>query len=498
MTPSRSALWMYWRVFFRIPPRSSSGDRVRSMRRVRRGWTNTPAGRAPERSRAAASSGDGGTSGSARRPAQRSAASAAPIARSASGRSAAATSGPRAAYASVSPSGSAFNRTCATPARRSPSSRTKRRAIQPVGRFTSAHPADCRRCPRPVARTSSSHAAPSPAGTAVARRVRLFGRARGHGRFLRLGRQLSRGERAVRVALAAVEEGAAPAAPPHELALGAQRAGHAGLLLGLFDVLAVRIPGAADERSESTTLLREWLPALGAHLAFDDLRSLLLALERRRVVASTGRRRLALLSLHESGARVEASVTAELDDDRPTALRADLVGRLLGDIRFLDRRGLLLHERLERDEELPHDRSPLHLAARHAVQIELHPRREAEVDDVREVLGEEVHDREADVPGHEPALLAPHVVTIDERRDRRRVRRRAADAMLLERLHQRRLVEPRRRLREVLRSVQAEQLQLLALDDLREWGHFLLGFVSSLLIDPKESVERDAPAVRPQ
>ena len=70
--------------------------------------------------------------------------------------------------------------------------------------------------------------------------------------------------------------------------------------------------------------------------------------------------------------------------------------------------------------------------------------------------------------------------------------------MLLERLHQRRLVEPRRRLREVLRSDQAEQLQLLALDHLRERGHFLLRLVGPLLIHAEEPVERDPPTVRPQ
>ena len=45
------------------------------------------------------------------------------------------------------------------------------------------------------------------------------------------------------------------------------------------------------------------------------------------------------------------------------------------------------------------------------------------------------------------------VAAIDDRRDRRRVRRRTADAVLLERLDERRLGEARRRLREVLGRV---------------------------------------------
>jgi len=71
-------------------------------------------------------------------------------------------------------------------------------------------------------------------------------------------------------------------------------------------------------------------------------------------------------------------------------------------------------------------------------RLELHPGGEAEVDDVREVLGQEINDREAHVLGNERALLAPYVVPIDERRDRGRVRGRPADAVLLERLDERR------------------------------------------------------------
>ena len=50
----------------------------------------------------------------------------------------------------------------------------------------------------------------------------------------------------------------------------------------------------------------------------------------------------------------------------------------------------------------------------------------------------------------EPAFLDPDVAAVDDRRDRRGVRRRPADAVLLERLDQRRLGEARRRLGEVL------------------------------------------------
>src|SRR5205823_4346522 len=323
-----------------------------------------PPGRAPGRRRPGSSSGDGGSAGPARRPAHRSAASADPSARMAGARSPLSTSGPRGAYAKVIPAGPRFSSTGATPARRPSASRVNRRGIQPSPRFTSAHPADCRRCVRPVERTRSSQLVPSATGTGVARRVRLVRRARRRGRFLRLPRQLACRERAVGVALAAVEDRAAAAAAPDELALGAERADHAGLLHGLLDVLAIRVAGTADERTEAAALLRERLPAVGTDLALDDLGALLLAFERGRVIAATGRRGLALLALHEAGARVEAAVAAELDDDRPSALRADLVGRLLGDVRLLHRGGLLFHERLERHEEVADDRRPLDLAGR--------------------------------------------------------------------------------------------------------------------------------------
>src|SRR2546426_582316 len=72
--------------------------------------------------------------------------------------------------------------------------------------------------------------------------------------------------------------------------------GHAGLLLRLFDVLALRVAGAPDERPEPAAALREWLAALRAHLALEDLElRLLLPLERLGVIAGTGGERLALL-----------------------------------------------------------------------------------------------------------------------------------------------------------------------------------------------------------
>ena len=65
-------------------------------------------------------------------------------------------------------------------------------------------------------------------------------------------------------------------------------------------------------------------------------------------------------------------------------------------------------------------------------------------------VDEQVRDDLADLLGVQAPLLDPDVAAVDDRRDRRRVGRRPADAVLLERLDQRRLGVPRRRLGEVL------------------------------------------------
>src|SRR6184192_2982101 len=142
-------------------------------------------------------------------------------------------------------------------------------------------------------------------------------------------RKLARREGAFGVALAAEEHRAATPAAANELALPAFGANNAGLLLRLLDVLAVGVPGA--------------------DLAFEYLElGLLLALERLGVIATALGHWLALLALLKSGARVEASVPPELDDDGTAALRADPVGGLFGHIRLLHALRLLFDELAKR------------------------------------------------------------------------------------------------------------------------------------------------------
>ena len=111
---------------------------------------------------------------------------------------------------------------------------------------------------------------------------------------------------------------------------------------------------------------------------------------------------------------------------------------------------LLVDARLERPEELAQQRDPLALAAGDLVELLLHARREREVHVLAEVVDEQVGDDLADLLGVQAALLDADVAAVDDRRDRRRVGRRPADAVLLERLDQGRLGVAGRRLGEVL------------------------------------------------
>ena len=114
------------------------------------------------------------------------------------------------------------------------------------------------------------------------------------------------------------------------------------------------------------------------------------------------------------------------------------------------------------------------------------------------MLAQEIGHDEPDVLGDQRAAFLADVLAADEGRDRRRVRRRPADAVLLQGLHQRCFAEPRRRLREVLRRVEAEELELLPRRDIGERRDLLLGLVARFEVRPEESVEEDLPAVRAQ
>src|SRR5207249_8350779 len=77
------------------------------------------------------------------------------------------------------------------------------------------------------------------------------------------------------------------------------------------------------------------------------------------------------------------------------------------------------------------------VAGRDAVEVVLHARREPVVDEPAEVLLEQVDDGEGEERRHERGALLEDIATVEDRADDRGVRRRAADAELLERAYER-------------------------------------------------------------
>ena len=97
--------------------------------------------------------------------------------------------------------------------------------------------------------------------------------------------------------------------------------------------------------------------------------------------------------------------------------------------------------------------------------------------------------------GSEPAILDPDVAAVGDRRDRGGIGRRAADAVLLERLDQRRLGEARWRLGEVLRRRDVADARPIAVRERGQAPGLLVVVgglvVAALGVDPGEAVEQD-------
>ena len=125
--------------------------------------------------------------------------------------------------------------------------------------------------------------------------------------------------------------------------------------------------------------------------------------------------------------RTSASGQARLERDH-------LLLRLLA---VLDELAVELRERL----------APVELPFLDLVELLFHPRRVLGLEEVVEALAHEVHDDAAERRRREAPVLLPHVLAVLDLAQDLGVRGRAADAVLLEELHERRLVEARRRLR---------------------------------------------------
>jgi hypothetical protein len=112
-------------------------------------------------------------------------------------------------------------------------------------------------------------------------------------------------------------------------------------------------------------------------------------------------------------------------------------------------------------EALEH-RHPLLLAARNVVEFVFHRGRESVIDIALEIAGQEAAHDLAEVGRHEPPVDQLTVLLVEQRLDDARVGRRPADAVFFEGLYQARFRIARRWLGKMLRSVDGEQLDAVA------------------------------------
>src|SRR5438093_1899120 len=134
------------------------------------------------------------------------------------------------------------------------------------------------------------------------------------------------------------------------------------------------------------------------------------------------------------------------------------------------------------------------VAGRDAVEVVLHARREPVVDEPAEVLLEQVDDGEGEERRHERGALLEDIATVEDRADDRGVRRRAADAELLERAYERRLGVARRRVRLVTLRLELDQLDGTTLGQIRQAALVVVGLlvgVATFLVRGEEAAERN-------
>ena len=262
-----------------------------------------------------------------------------------------------------------------------------------------------------------------------------------------------RREVALRVVRATVERAALLGAPLHELP-ARLRAADAHALRHVLLPFALRIAAAGHELTESPAADHQRSAALRARLVRLLRLLLLLALQRSCAFA-----------VRETRAGLEAAAAAPADHHRRFALRA-LLRRLLHLLRRRLHRAV--QRGLQRLVDVAHDRHPVALAARHFVQLRLHLRREVDVEEAAEVLDEQVVYGLSEVGWPQHSLLALDVAAVLDRRERRRVGARPADAFLLHLLHQRGLRVPWWRLGEVLVGEQLAQGHSVRLGQLRQ------------------------------
>src|ERR1044071_2939058 len=321
-------------------------------------------------------------------------------------------------------------------------------------------------------------------------------------------RLVGRRELAVGIIRAAIEGVAAAARFLfHQFAIRAQRALYADEIL--LDVLALRITAAGNKFAVASVAQHHVAPALGAELFQGDVRHALALVQPPRsfairiagaghelaktpalqhhhtsailaVFILAGLRHLRGIELRKVDrvlfrkratfriillirtACVKRSVLAPLKHQRRTAPLALLVGGLLHPLHVFHVLFSVAEVLLKLLVELAQRVSPLLLALFNLVQLFFKPRRVSRIKDFFKVLDQKIGHHQPRLRRYELAADLLYVLPLLDGRDNGRVCRWPSDAALFQFLHQRRFVESRRRLSEVLFGLQFTQRELLA------------------------------------
>src|SRR3990172_366426 len=210
-----------------------------------------------------------------------------------------------------------------------------------------------------------------------------------------------------------------------------------------------------------------------------------------------------VLAFRVTAACEELPVPSPLDDHELAAFFAgDVRGRLFCldvahlDLGFFEALGKGLVEILDR-------LYPRHLAFFDLIEFFFHLRGEGDIHYHGEVVHEQVAHEHAELRGPKLVLDLRDIVPFLDGGNDRRIGARPADAFFLERLHEERFREPRRRLGEVLFGIELDERERFSFGERRKHGLFVLVIRCLVLrlffhIDRHESREFDHGARGPE
>src|SRR3984885_3209535 len=222
--------------------------------------------------------------------------------------------------------------------------------------------------------------------------------------------------------------------------------------------LAIRIAGTRKEHAKAAALDGHFLTAV---IAIFDFHFAV-------VRGELGRKILYEIAIGIAIAAQEKTVAADaLEQFSLAALLAFLPGRNARLIREHFVFGLIQVQK-ERIPEFPHRLTPRQFAILYFVEFFFEAGSEAHVENILETSHQQHADALAEHRRREAALVFCDVLSIDDRRDDRRVSRRPANAFFFEFFYQSRFRVPRRRLGEMLLRANGFKAKLIAFADGRQ------------------------------